>query len=113
MRPGRFGIYGSLVQENGMRIGTRHAASMPMAAQCAAWLVPHIGLGTQTRAAIPITKKREPAINEGSLYAFIGKILGDLRGALSVPLARMGDQFGTYQAMRRKRQCNMIFEARP
>src|SRR5580658_2264097 len=38
-------------------------------------------------------------IDETKLNAFIGKILGDLGGALSTPLVRMGDKLGLYKAL--------------
>jgi SAM-dependent methyltransferase len=39
-------------------------------------------------------------VDEAKLNAFIGKILGDLGGALSVPLVRMGDKLGLYKALK-------------
>ena len=38
-------------------------------------------------------------VDEAKLNAFIGKILGDLGGALSTPLVRMGDKLGLYKAL--------------
>ncbi len=38
-------------------------------------------------------------VDETKLNQFIGKILGDLGGALSVPLVRMGDKLGLYKAL--------------
>ena len=38
-------------------------------------------------------------VDETKLNAFIGKILGDLGGALSVPMVRMGDKLGLYTAL--------------
>ena len=38
-------------------------------------------------------------VDETKLNAFIGKMLGDLGGALSVPLVRMGDKLGLYKAL--------------
>ena len=38
-------------------------------------------------------------VDETKLNAFIGKILGDLGGALSVPMVRMGDKLGLYKAL--------------
>lgn len=38
-------------------------------------------------------------VDEGKLNAFMDKILGDIGGAFSVPLVRMGDKFGLYKAL--------------
>ena len=38
-------------------------------------------------------------VNEAKLNAFIGQMLGDLGGALSVPLVRIGDRLGLYKAL--------------
>jgi len=38
-------------------------------------------------------------MDEAKLQQFIGKILGDLGGALSVPLVRIGDRLGLYRAL--------------
>ncbi len=38
-------------------------------------------------------------VDETKLNAFIGRMLGDLGGALSVPLVRMGDRLGLYKAL--------------
>jgi hypothetical protein len=38
-------------------------------------------------------------VDETKLNQFIGKIFGDLGGALSVPLVRMGDKLGLYKAL--------------
>jgi SAM-dependent methyltransferase len=38
-------------------------------------------------------------VDETKLNAFIGKILGDLGGAVSVPMVRMGEKFGLYKAL--------------
>ncbi len=38
-------------------------------------------------------------VDEAKLNQFIGKILGDLGGALSVPMVRMGDRLGLYRAL--------------
>jgi SAM-dependent methyltransferase len=38
-------------------------------------------------------------VDNDKLHAFIGKILGDLGGAFSVPLVRIGDQLGLYKAL--------------
>ena len=38
-------------------------------------------------------------VDETKLNAFIGKILGDLGGAFSVPMVRMGDKLGLYKAL--------------
>lgn len=39
------------------------------------------------------------AIDETKLHQFVGKMLGDLGGALSVPLVRIGDRLGLYKAL--------------
>jgi hypothetical protein len=38
-------------------------------------------------------------VDEAKLNAFIGRMLGDLGGALSVPLVRIGDRLGLYKAL--------------
>ena len=38
-------------------------------------------------------------VDETKLNAFIGKMLGDLGGAFSVPMVRMGDKLGLYKAL--------------
>ena len=38
-------------------------------------------------------------VDEAKLSQFIGKILGDLGGAFSVPMVRMGDKLGLYKAL--------------
>jgi SAM-dependent methyltransferase len=38
-------------------------------------------------------------VDEAKLNQFIGRILGDLGGALSVPLVRIGDRLGLYKAL--------------
>ena len=38
-------------------------------------------------------------IDEAKLHQFVGKILGDLGGAFSVPMVRMGDKLGLYRAL--------------
>jgi hypothetical protein len=38
-------------------------------------------------------------VNEAKLHQFIGRMLGDLGGALSVPLVRIGDRLGLYNAL--------------
>ncbi|HEY1781803.1 MAG TPA: class I SAM-dependent methyltransferase [Roseiarcus sp.] len=38
-------------------------------------------------------------VDEAKLHAFIDKILGDIGGAFSVPLVRMGDKLGLYKAL--------------
>jgi SAM-dependent methyltransferase len=39
------------------------------------------------------------AVDEAKLNQFIGQMLGDLGGALSVPLVRIGDRLGLYKAL--------------
>ena len=38
-------------------------------------------------------------IDQDKLHQFVGKMLGDLGGALSVPLVRIGDKLGLYRAL--------------
>src|ERR1700752_1983800 len=38
-------------------------------------------------------------LNEAKLHEFVGKVLGDLGGAMSVPLVRIGDRLGLYRAL--------------
>jgi SAM-dependent methyltransferase len=46
-----------------------------------------------------VTLREAAMVDETKLNQFIGKILGDLGGALSVPLVRMGDKLGLYKAL--------------
>jgi hypothetical protein len=39
-------------------------------------------------------------VDETKLNAFIGKMLGDLGCAFSVPMVRMGDKLGFYTALK-------------
>ncbi|APX90383.1 SAM-dependent methyltransferase [Brevirhabdus pacifica] len=39
------------------------------------------------------------ALDENTLNAFVGRVLGDLGGAVSVPLVRIGDALGLYTAL--------------
>ena len=39
-------------------------------------------------------------VDETKLNAFIGKMLGDLGGAFSVPMVHMGDKLGFYTALK-------------
>jgi SAM-dependent methyltransferase len=38
-------------------------------------------------------------LNEAKLHEFVGKVLGDLGGAMTVPMVRLGDRLGLYQAL--------------
>ena len=38
-------------------------------------------------------------VNETDLNALVGRVLGDLGGAVSVPLVRIGDQLGLYRTL--------------
>ena len=38
-------------------------------------------------------------LDEAKLNEFIGKMLGDLGGAFSVPMVRIGDRLGLYKAL--------------
>ena len=38
-------------------------------------------------------------VDEAKLNQFVGQMLGDLGGALSVPLVRIGDRLGLYKAL--------------
>ena len=40
------------------------------------------------------------AIDEAKLHEFVGRMLGDLGGATSVALVRIGDALGLYRALR-------------
>ena len=40
-------------------------------------------------------------LDESRLNAFIGQVLGDLGGAVSIPLVRIGDALGLYAALDR------------
>jgi 2-polyprenyl-3-methyl-5-hydroxy-6-metoxy-1,4-benzoquinol methylase len=50
--------------------------------------------GQATTAAPP------PAFDEARLHEFVGRLLGDLGGAFSVSLVRLGDRLGLYKALR-------------
>ncbi len=39
------------------------------------------------------------ALDNEKLHEFIGKLLGDLGGAFSVPLVRIGEKLGLYYAL--------------
>ena len=41
-------------------------------------------------------------MDEQKLNEFIGKILGDLGGAYSIPMVRIGDRLGLYKALKTK-----------
>src|SRR5437763_13655700 len=45
-------------------------------------------------------------INEGKLYQFIGQLLGDLGGASSVAMVRIGDALGLYKTLHVKGAMN-------
>jgi 2-polyprenyl-3-methyl-5-hydroxy-6-metoxy-1,4-benzoquinol methylase len=49
--------------------------------------------------AWPVGKKEAAMVDETKLNAFVGKILGDLGGAYSVPMVRIGDRLGLYKAL--------------
>ena len=46
-----------------------------------------------------MTDRTSTTIDESKLHEFIGQILGDLGGAFSVGLVRMGEQLGLYKAL--------------
>ena len=50
----------------------------------------------------PLIKGDNFMIDEGKLNQFIGQILGDLGGAASVALVRMGDALGLYRTLHEK-----------
>jgi hypothetical protein len=63
-----------------------------------------------TRAGWTVETKKPPIregnereettmVEETTLNQFLGKILGDLGGAFSVPMVRMGDKLGLYKAL--------------
>ena len=41
-------------------------------------------------------------VDETKLNAFIGKMLGDLGGAFSVPMVRMGEKLGLFEALKER-----------
>ncbi len=41
-------------------------------------------------------------VDEGRLHEFVGRMLGDLGGALSVPMVRIGDRLGLYRTLHKK-----------
>jgi ubiquinone/menaquinone biosynthesis C-methylase UbiE len=41
----------------------------------------------------------EPSVDDARLHAFVGKMLGDLGGALSVPTVRLGFRLGLFSAL--------------
>jgi SAM-dependent methyltransferase len=43
---------------------------------------------------------RKHMVDEAKLNEFVGKILNDLGGALSIPMVRMGDRLGLYKALK-------------
>ena len=49
-----------------------------------------------------MTEQTSAALDEGRLHDFIGRMLGDLGGAFSVGLVRMGEQLGLYKALNEK-----------
>lgn len=52
------------------------------------------------RAAGSPAVKRETPMNQEKLMTLLGRIVGDLGAAYSVPLVRMGEQLGLYAALR-------------
>jgi hypothetical protein len=42
---------------------------------------------------------RRAAVDEAKLNALVGRMLGDLGGAASVPMVRIGDALGLYKAL--------------
>jgi 2-polyprenyl-3-methyl-5-hydroxy-6-metoxy-1,4-benzoquinol methylase len=45
-----------------------------------------------------MSEEETTMVDQSKLNAFIGRILGDLGGAFSVPMVRMGDKLGLYRA---------------
>jgi Methyltransferase domain len=54
----------------------------------------------QQRSNFRFEAEETTMVDEAKLNEFIGKILGDLGGAFSVPMVRMGDKLGLYKALR-------------
>ena len=46
--------------------------------------------------------KREGKVDEAKLHQFVGQVLNDLGGAVSVALVRMGDALGLYKSLHQK-----------
>jgi SAM-dependent methyltransferase len=49
-----------------------------------------------------MAEQTSAALDEGKLHDFLGQMLGDLGGAFSVGLVRMGEQLGLYKALNEK-----------
>jgi hypothetical protein len=45
---------------------------------------------------------RTTVVDEGKLHQFIGQMLGDLGGAATISLVRIGDSLGLYKALHAK-----------
>jgi hypothetical protein len=54
----------------------------------------------QQRSSFNYEAEETTMVDETKLNAFVGKVLGDLGGALSVPMVRMGDKLGLYAALK-------------
>ena len=54
----------------------------------------------QQRSSFNYEAEETTMVDETKLNAFVGKVLGDLGGALSVPMVRMGDKLGLYEALK-------------
>ena len=46
-------------------------------------------------------------LNEATLNELVGRVLGDLGGAVSVPLVRIGDALGLYRYLEADRTCDI------
>lgn len=57
-------------------------------------------MSTTTRDETAAPAASAPAFDEAKLHEFVGKLLGDLGGAFSVSLVRLGDRLGLYKALR-------------
>ena len=65
----------------------------------------------------PTKEATMASIDNDKLKALVGKMLGDLGGAFSVPTARIGFRLGLFDGLRVRRAAegpfNMVLEARP
>src|SRR5947208_14308442 len=64
--------------------------------------------GIELRGAPTITGRRveRAMVNEGKLHQFIGQLLGDLGGASSIAMVRIGDALGLYKTLHVKGAMN-------
>jgi hypothetical protein len=55
----------------------------------------------------------EQMVDEDKLNQLIGKMLGDLGGAFSVPMVRMGDRLGLYKALEKRPMTSKEWRRKP